>query len=68
VPLARAIAANGPREHYMRATVADGAVTVAERQDSALLSVLAGANGLVVRPPADPARAAGEVVEVIDLA
>lgn len=42
---------NGPREHYMRAHVVDGAVTVFERQDSALLSVLSAANALVIRKP-----------------
>ncbi|MGR3794310.1 molybdopterin molybdotransferase MoeA [Vannielia sp. SX4] len=67
LPLAAPIAANGPRAHYMRATVSEGAVTVFDRQDSSLLSVLDAANALVVRPVSDGARAAGEMIEVIDL-
>lgn len=59
-PLAKDIKPNGPREHYMRALLKDGQVTVFERQDSALLSVLADANTLVIRPPNDPSRKAGE--------
>lgn len=68
-PLARDIGANGPREHYQRAWLdpATGAVEVGTRQDSSLLTVLAGANVLVVRPPEDPARAAGESVEIVRL-
>ncbi|MBY6047746.1 gephyrin-like molybdotransferase Glp [Vannielia litorea] len=67
LPLAEPITANGPRAHYMRATVSEGAVTVFDRQDSSLLSVLDAANALVVRPVSDGARAAGEMIEVIDL-
>ncbi|MGR3378503.1 molybdopterin molybdotransferase MoeA [Salipiger abyssi] len=65
LPLARAIPANGPREHYMRARLGTDGVSVFERQDSSLLSVLGAANALVVRPPNDPARAAGELVEIV---
>lgn len=68
MPLAGALPANGPREHYMRACVADGQVSDAGAQDSSLLSVLARANALIVRPPHDPARTAGETVDVIDIA
>ena len=50
----------------MRATLADGKLTAAERQDSALMSVLAGANALIVRPPHDPARQTGETVAFIE--
>ena len=66
-PLAEAVGGNGPRQHYMRARLADGMLSVAERQDSALLSVLSDANALVVRPPHDPARGTGETVEFVDL-
>ena len=67
-PLAAAIEANGPRQHYMRARIeAGGAVHVAARQDSSLLSVLASSDCLVVRAPDDPARAAGETVETLPL-
>ena len=65
--LAAPLPANGPREHYMRAATGPDGVTAFERQDSALLSVLAGADCLLVRPPHDPARAAGESVEIIAL-
>ncbi len=67
LPLAHAIGQNGPREHYMRARMEKGEVTVFERQDSALLSVLSTANCLAVRPPHDPPRDAGDMVEVVDL-
>ena len=65
--LSAPLPANGPRAHYMRAQAEGGAVTVFARQDSALLSVLAEANALVVRPPHDGARETGDTVEVIDL-
>ncbi len=66
--LAAPVAENGAREHYMRATRdADGAVSPAPRQDSALLSVLAGADCLLVRPPQAPALPAGAAVEILDL-
>ncbi|MEM6372811.1 MAG: gephyrin-like molybdotransferase Glp [Pseudomonadota bacterium] len=58
---------NGPREHYMRASATQGTVADAGAQDSSLLSVLARANALIVRPPHDPARAIGEPVDVIHL-
>lgn len=60
--LAAPLPANGPREHYMRARLGPKGLTVFERQDSSLLSILADAAGLVVRPPRDPARAAGDTV------
>ncbi|CUJ35525.1 hypothetical protein TA5113_03149 [Cognatishimia activa] len=51
----------------MRAQLTDGQVTVFDRQDSALLSVLADANILVIRPPNDPARKTGEVMRCITI-
>jgi molybdopterin molybdotransferase len=63
--LAAPLAPNGPREHYMRARLDRGRIAAAERQDSALLSVLADANALLVRPPNDPARAVGDTVDAI---
>lgn len=65
--LGAAICRNGPREHYMRARRTGDRVVVADCQDSGLLSVLADANALVVRPPNDPAKTAGDVVDVLDL-
>ncbi|WP_299625882.1 gephyrin-like molybdotransferase Glp [uncultured Tateyamaria sp.] len=65
LPLTGGIDANGPREHYMRAIVVDGTVRSAGLQDSSLLSVLAAANALMVRPPHDPAHPAGTEIDVI---
>ncbi len=65
--LAAAIGQNGPREHYMRAKITAEGVSVFDRQDSALLSVLGAADALAVRPPHDAARAAGDEIEVIRL-
>lgn len=64
-PLAHSLPENGPREHYMRANFDQGLITLADRQDSALLSVLGAANALVVRPPHAPAAAAGDPVDYI---
>ena len=66
-PLAAPLAKNGPREHYMRANFSDGKLTAADRQDSALLSVLSTANALIVRAPNDPALNSGALVAFIDL-
>ncbi len=64
-PLAQDVPQNGPREHYMRASLDNGKINLADRQDSALLSVLGTANALVVRPPHAPALRAGDLVEYI---
>lgn len=66
-PLAADIGPNGPREHYMRARIEGGKLTVFERQDSGLMGVLSSANALVVRPPHDDARTAGTIVEYLAL-
>ncbi|MCE8546249.1 molybdopterin molybdotransferase MoeA [Ruegeria pomeroyi] len=58
---------NGPREHYMRARVDDGQIATFGDQDSSLLSILAQANALLMRPPEDPARAAGERVRYVPI-
>ena len=63
---------NDTREDYIRAKLRrlpDGALGVEPHavQDSSMLSVLAWASGLLVRPAHDPARKAGETVRVIDL-
>ena len=67
--LAEDLGPNGPRSHYMRAKLdwADKSLTVKafDRQDSSLLSVLAQADALLVRPSNDPARRAGETVQII---
>jgi molybdopterin molybdotransferase len=69
--LIKPIGPNGPRAHYMRADLAlDGAtqvVTAFDRQDSALLQVLTNANALLLRPPHDPARDVGDILDVLPL-
>ncbi len=63
---------NGPRQHYMRAILSQGAngaleVTPARSQDSSLLTPLAQADCLIVRPPRAPAAKAGERVPILAL-
>lgn len=61
----------GPRAHYMRATVHHGGgspcVTPFDRQDSALISVLTGAEALLIRPARDGARLAGADIDYMML-
>ncbi|WP_116131504.1 gephyrin-like molybdotransferase Glp [Tropicimonas sp. IMCC34043] len=67
-PLGVNLPANGNREHYMRATLApDGTVTPFNRQDSALLTVLANADALLIRPVADGPRRIGEMVDILPI-
>lgn len=66
-PLAEPVPANGPREHYMRAHLGSEGVTIFDRQDSALLTVLAESNCLAVRPINDPARETGDQIDIIRL-
>ncbi|ADM10759.1 molybdopterin biosynthesis protein MoeA [Parvularcula bermudensis HTCC2503] len=61
---------NGPREHFMRASVAEEAegrlvCQPAARQDSSLLSTFAASNALLRRGPNEEARAAGDPVAVL---
>jgi molybdopterin molybdotransferase len=68
--LATDVAANGPRQDYMRCAFAedeDGVLlaTPAELQDSSLVKVMARADGLIVRPPRAPAARAGDPCRVI---
>ncbi len=69
--LALDLPANGPREHYMRATLEHtGAVPVIrpfDRQDSALLSILTRADALLVRPAGDGPVAAGTEVSYVPI-
>ncbi|SLN37742.1 Molybdopterin molybdenumtransferase [Roseovarius albus] len=66
-PITADIPANGPREHYMRAHLKDSQITAESRQDSALLSVFADANALLVRPPHDGPRKAGEIMDYLPI-
>lgn len=67
IALSAPIGPNGPREHYMRGFVDQKGVRSADQQDSSLLSVLSQSNVLIVRPPNDPAREIGEIVNVVDI-
>ena len=65
--LGTGLPANGPRAHYMRATLLDGVATPATSQDSALLGVLARADILLMRPPYDEPKKAGDPVTYMRL-
>ncbi len=67
MPLAVDLPKGGPRTHYMRALVRDGAVHPETNQDSSLLSVLAQADVLMIRPAHDPARQSGDMMDCIQL-
>lgn len=69
--LAVDVPANGPRTHYMRARITghDGLpmLTPFDRQDSALLTILTEADGLLIRPVGDGPRVAGHPVDWLPL-
>ncbi|NOT40076.1 MAG: molybdopterin molybdotransferase MoeA [Alphaproteobacteria bacterium] len=70
--LAGTLAANEQRQDYVRCglrTESDGTLTAEPFpvQDSSMLRLLAHADGLIVRPPGDPARADGDAVAVLRL-
>jgi len=67
------VAANGPREHWLRARLShapDGTLRAEPfaDQDSSLVSVFAAADALVRRAPGAPAVKRGEVIELLPLA
>jgi molybdopterin molybdotransferase len=59
--------ANGPRAHYMRASISGGSVIPMDSQDSALLRILSEANTLIVRTPLAPAARSGNPIDIISL-
>ena len=63
--LSRALPANGPREHYMRASRSGDGVAPFDSQDSSLLGILSRADALIVRPPDAAAASEGESVDCI---
>jgi len=69
--LAEPVAANGERAHYMRARLAPGAdlplIAPFAEQDSALMRLLTEADALLLRPPHDGPRAAGDVVPYLPI-
>ena len=66
------LAANDHRQDYLRSTLSQssGALTATpfSKQDSSMLSLLSKSDGLIVRPPKDPAKKAGEPVKVLPFA
>lgn len=58
----------GPRAHYMRARFEEGTegrnVTAFDKQDSSMLTILADANCLLLRPIDDPEKASGDSVTI----
>lgn len=64
-PLAEALPANGPRTHFMRGRDVGGAVAAAPDQDSAMLSVLSGADLLIRRAPHAPPAQPGDTIDVL---
>jgi molybdopterin molybdotransferase len=70
--LGEALAANGPRQHYLRATSRRGpggekVVAALAAQDSSLMADFARADFLIVRPPMAPALEKGDRVTIIPL-
>ena len=60
--------ANGPRTHYMRATLGpDATITPLPRQDSSLLSVLAQADALLIQPARCPGQPAGSTLRYLPI-
>lgn len=66
LPLTAPVGANGPRAHYMRARLEGTGIAPFANQDSAILSLLAEADSLILRQPHDPARNIGDLVDVIE--
>ena len=69
MPLAVDLGINDQRQDYIRAKIIikDNVQVImpAASQDSSMMSVLATSNALIVRPPFDPAKAAGEFVSIV---
>lgn len=71
--LGRDLAANDRRQDYLRSTLTPGSdgvpvATPFAKQDSSMLSLLARSDGLIVRPPEDPALTTGDLVRVLPFA
>ena len=65
--LAEPLAANGPREHWMRAILGPDGVWALPDQDSSLVTVFAAADALLRRRANAPAVEAGALVEILRL-
>lgn len=67
MPAGADLSANGPRQDYARARFSNGRPVPFAVQDSSMLTALAEADGLIVRPPNAPEAKSGEVVPVLPL-
>lgn len=68
-PLNTPLGAGGARTHFMRGKLEqDGTLTVFDRQDSSLISVLAQANVLIKQDIKSPAREIGDLMPYVSLA
>ncbi|WP_374381398.1 gephyrin-like molybdotransferase Glp [Dongia sp.] len=70
--LGSALKANDQRQDYLRATLSRGAdgglvATPFPKQDSAMLSLIAKADALIIRPPHAPAANEGDATEILPL-
>lgn len=66
--LAAPLAANGPRETYLRALLSkEGSLRAFEDQDSSLLRIFSQANALIVRPAHAPALDAGALAPYLSI-
>ncbi|MEL7460952.1 MAG: molybdopterin molybdotransferase MoeA [Pseudomonadota bacterium] len=65
--LGKALAQNGPREHYMRARRTPDGIVPFDRQDSSLLTLMADADVLMVRAPDAPPAQVGDPVDILPL-
>ncbi|MDS9467301.1 molybdopterin molybdotransferase MoeA [Paracoccus sp. MBLB3053] len=69
--LAQDIPPEGDRQHYLRARLSPGetlpVIAPYQDQDSARLRLLAESDALLVRPPKDPAKRAGDLVSFLPL-
>ena len=72
VPVKYKMLANDEREDYIRAKLIIGEdgqtlVVPAKRQDSSMISTLVESDAFIVRPPHDPPKAAGDLVNIITM-
>lgn len=65
--LANPLTGNGPRQHFMRARVENGIITVFDNQDSSILTVLSDANALLSCEPNAPQQPTGSVVHYLPI-
>ncbi|KPA22348.1 Molybdopterin molybdenumtransferase [Shimia sp. SK013] len=65
--LSHDLPSNGPRQHYMRASVENGNIRIFTNQDSSLLTILSTANALLVAPPHAEALPMGAKVQYLPI-